>query len=55
LPSTLRVGNNLLKPSYSTLKFNSLLVREVCAKWQKFMVDGSMLLQVGMTTASALK
>lgn len=31
------------------------LERDVCAKWQEFVVDGSMSLQVGMTTASALK
>ena len=31
------------------------LERDVCARWQEFVVDGSMLLQVGMTTAIALK
>lgn len=31
------------------------LEREVSAKWQEFVTDGSMLLQVGMTTAIALK
>jgi ubiquinone/menaquinone biosynthesis C-methylase UbiE len=31
------------------------LEREVCARWQEFVVDGSMSLQVGMTTATALK
>ncbi|MEX0732388.1 MAG: methyltransferase domain-containing protein [Aquisalimonadaceae bacterium] len=32
------------------------LERDVCAQWQEFVVeDGSMLLQVGMTTATALK
>jgi ubiquinone/menaquinone biosynthesis C-methylase UbiE len=29
------------------------LERDVCAKWQEFMVDGNMLLQVGITTATA--
>ena len=29
--------------------------RDVCAQWQEFVVDGSMLLQVGMTTAAARK
>jgi ubiquinone/menaquinone biosynthesis C-methylase UbiE len=31
------------------------LERDVCAQWQDFVVDGTMLLQVGMTTATALK
>jgi ubiquinone/menaquinone biosynthesis C-methylase UbiE len=31
------------------------LERDVCAQWQAFVVDGAMQLQVGMTTASALK
>ena len=31
------------------------LERDVCAKWQEFVVDGAMLQQVGMTTATALK
>jgi hypothetical protein len=31
------------------------LERDVCVQWQEFVVDGSMLLQVGMTTATALK
>jgi ubiquinone/menaquinone biosynthesis C-methylase UbiE len=31
------------------------LEREVCAQWQEFVVDGAMLLEVGMTTATALK
>jgi ubiquinone/menaquinone biosynthesis C-methylase UbiE len=31
------------------------LERDVCEKWQAFVVDGSMRLQVGMTTAIALK
>jgi len=31
------------------------LEREVCAQWQQFVVDGSLALQVGMTTASAVK
>ena len=31
------------------------LEREVCARWQPFVADGSMSLQVGMTTASARK
>jgi ubiquinone/menaquinone biosynthesis C-methylase UbiE len=31
------------------------LERDVCAKWQEFVSDGSMLLQVGMTTATAVK
>ena len=31
------------------------LEREVSAKWQKFVADDSMLLQVGITTATALK
>lgn len=29
--------------------------RDVCAQWQEFVEDGSMPLQVGMTTATALK
>jgi ubiquinone/menaquinone biosynthesis C-methylase UbiE len=29
------------------------LQREVCAQWQRFVVDGSLLLEVGMTTATA--
>jgi hypothetical protein len=28
---------------------------DVCTQWQEFTVDGAMLLQVGMTTATALK
>lgn len=31
------------------------LEREICAQWQEFVADGSMLLQVGMTTAKAVK
>jgi ubiquinone/menaquinone biosynthesis C-methylase UbiE len=31
------------------------LERDVCAQWREFVVDGATLLQVGMTTASALK
>jgi ubiquinone/menaquinone biosynthesis C-methylase UbiE len=31
------------------------LERDVCARWQEFVVNGSMLLQVGMTMAVALK
>lgn len=31
------------------------LEREVCAQWQEFVVDGSMVLQVGMTTGTALR
>lgn len=31
------------------------LERDVCAQWQEFVVDGSLSLQVGMTTASATK
>ncbi|WP_159589728.1 class I SAM-dependent methyltransferase [Chelativorans xinjiangense] len=31
------------------------LERDVCAQWQEFMADGSMSLQVGMTTATARK
>lgn len=31
------------------------LERDVCAQWQKFVEDGSMSLQVGMTTATAQK
>ncbi|WP_162916760.1 class I SAM-dependent methyltransferase [Dongia deserti] len=31
------------------------LERDVCAQWQEFVVDGAMRLQVGMTTATALK
>jgi ubiquinone/menaquinone biosynthesis C-methylase UbiE len=31
------------------------LERDVCAKWQQFVVDGSMSLRVGMTTATALR
>jgi len=31
------------------------LERDVCARWQEFAVDGSMSLQVGMTTATARK
>jgi ubiquinone/menaquinone biosynthesis C-methylase UbiE len=31
------------------------LEREVCAQWQAFVVDGSMALDVGMTTAAAVK
>jgi hypothetical protein len=31
------------------------LERDVCGQWQEFVVDGSMLLRVGMTTATALK
>lgn len=31
------------------------LERDVCARWQEFVVDGAMLLEVGMTTATALK
>ena len=31
------------------------LERDVCAKWEEFVVDGVMLLQVGVTTATALK
>lgn len=31
------------------------LERDVCASWQEFVVDGSLSLQVGMTTASAIK
>lgn len=31
------------------------LQREICAKWQEFVVDGALQLQVGMTTATALK
>ncbi len=31
------------------------LEREVCAQWQEFMANGSMSLQVGMTTATARK
>ena len=31
----------------------STLERDVCSQWQEFVVDGSMSLQVGMTTATA--
>jgi ubiquinone/menaquinone biosynthesis C-methylase UbiE len=31
------------------------LERAVCERWQEFVVDGSLSLQVGMTTATALK
>lgn len=31
------------------------LEHDVCVRWQEFVVDGSMLLQVGITTATALK
>ena len=31
------------------------LERDVCAQWQEYVVDGATLLQVGMTTATALK
>jgi len=31
------------------------LERDVCARWQEFVVDGLLSLQVGMTTATALK
>jgi len=31
------------------------LEREVCERWQAFVVDGSLSLQVGMTTATAVK
>lgn len=31
------------------------LERDVCAQWQEFVVDGCLSLQVGMTTASAVK
>jgi ubiquinone/menaquinone biosynthesis C-methylase UbiE len=31
------------------------LERDVCERWQQFTVDGSLSLQVGMTTATALK
>jgi len=31
------------------------LERDVCAQWREFAADGSMTLEVGMTTASALK
>jgi ubiquinone/menaquinone biosynthesis C-methylase UbiE len=31
------------------------LERDVCARWQEFVVDGFLSLQVGMTTATALK
>lgn len=31
------------------------LEREVCDRWQEFIVNGSLSLQVGMTTATALK
>jgi ubiquinone/menaquinone biosynthesis C-methylase UbiE len=31
------------------------LEHEVCERWQDFVVDGSLTLQVGMTTATALK
>jgi ubiquinone/menaquinone biosynthesis C-methylase UbiE len=31
------------------------LERDVCAQWQAFEVDGSMTLEVGMTTATAVK
>ena len=31
------------------------LERDVCAQWQEFVVDGSMRLEVGMTTATGLK
>lgn len=31
------------------------LERDVCARWQEFVVDGGLSLQVGMTTASAVK
>jgi ubiquinone/menaquinone biosynthesis C-methylase UbiE len=31
------------------------LERDVCVQWREFMVDGSLSLQVGMTTATALK
>lgn len=31
------------------------LERDVCAQWQEFMVDGSLLLQVRLTTATASK
>jgi hypothetical protein len=31
------------------------LERDACERWQEFVVDGSMSLQVGMTTATALK
>ena len=31
------------------------LERDVCGRWQEFTVNGSMLLQVGMTTATAMK
>lgn len=31
------------------------LERDVCARWQEFAADGGMLLQVGMTTATAFK
>jgi len=31
------------------------LERDVCAQWQEFVVNGSMSLQVGMTTVTALK
>jgi SAM-dependent methyltransferase len=31
------------------------LERDLCARWREFVVDGSLSLQVGMTTAAALK
>jgi hypothetical protein len=31
------------------------LERDVCLQWQEFVVDGFLSLQVGMTTATALK
>jgi hypothetical protein len=31
------------------------LERDVCGQWQEFVVDGSMVFEVGMTTATALK
>jgi ubiquinone/menaquinone biosynthesis C-methylase UbiE len=31
------------------------LERDVCGQWQEFVADGSLLLQVGMTTAAALR
>ncbi|WP_163268920.1 methyltransferase domain-containing protein [Chelativorans alearense] len=32
-----------------------VLERDICVQWQEFMADGSMSLQVGMTTAAARK
>jgi hypothetical protein len=31
------------------------LERDVCEQWQRFVVDGAMVLQVGITTATGLK